>query len=64
LCDNKTKSTVGIGVFASSVGEELSEEVGEEQSRSELAELAELRRDSRQTIKTDTDKGGTGRQLK
>jgi hypothetical protein len=30
----------------------------------ELAVLAELRGDSRQTVKTDTDKGDTGRQLK
>jgi hypothetical protein len=51
-------------------------ELGGEQSRSELAglrrrpkqteelaELAELRGDSRQTVKTDTRKGDTGRQL-
>jgi hypothetical protein len=30
----------------------------------ELIELAELRGDSRQTVKTDTDKSDTGRQLK
>jgi hypothetical protein len=36
-------------------------ELGGEQSRSELAQL---RRDSRQTVKTDTDKSDTGRQLK
>jgi hypothetical protein len=29
----------------------------------ELAELAQLRGDSRQTVKTDTDKSDTGRQL-
>jgi hypothetical protein len=32
--------------------------------RGKLAELAELKGESRQTVKTDTDKGDTGRQLK